>query len=216
MDWKKAITPLLKKYKGKKHPLDYKNVYQLVIMVVLSARDTDDHINKLAPELFAKFPDMTKLAKATEKKLLPLIGSVRSAFKKIPWVIQIAKKVKTNKNIPLTMEELVELPGIGRKSANVIMREAGVPAEGVVVDLHVVRVAQRLGIATSENPDKIEKEIMEAVPQKYWADTGMALSFLGRETCRPKEPKHAECVMKNSCQYYLSLNKKKTKAKIHS
>jgi endonuclease-3 len=213
-NWREAFKPLIKKYRRKKHPLDYKNNYQLLVMVVLSARDTDDHINKLAPALFEKFPDMKSLSKATPKKLMPYVGKVRSSFKKIPWLIQIAKSVKEDKNIPLTMDELVELPGIGRKSANVIMREAGVKAEGVIVDLHVVRVAPRLGITKSTNPDKIEKDLMNALPQKDWGQAGMAMSFLGREICRPKDPKHGLCVMKNVCDYYAKVGRKLEKKTI--
>ena len=82
------------------------------------------------------------------------------------------------------------------------MREAGKPAEGVIVDLHVVRVAPRIGIAIGEDPKKIEKQIMEVIPQKDWGQVGMAISFLGRETCRPTNPKHEECVMKNVCDCY--------------
>ena len=120
--------------------------------------------------------------------------------------MSLAREVKADKNIPLTMEALTALPGIGRKSANVIMRESGVKAEGIIVDLHVVRVAPRLGIATGTDPKKIEKQIMEVVDPKDWGEVGMAISFLGREICRPKNPKHAECVMKEICAYYKSLN----------
>lgn len=105
-------------------------------------------------------------------------------------------------NIPLTMDELTELPGIGRKSANVIMRGAGVKAAGVIVDLHVVRVAPRLGLATGTDPKKIEKQIMEQIPEKDWGEIGMAISFLGRETCRPSNPKHHECVVSSTCAYF--------------
>jgi endonuclease-3 len=211
IDWNNAIKPLLKKYRGRKHPLEYGNIYQLLVMVLLSARDTDRNINQKAPELFKKYPDMKSLSKATSKKLFPLIGKIRGSGKKIEWLIEIAKSVKEDKNIPLTMEGLVELPGIGRKSANVIMREAKVKPEGVMVDLHVVRVSQRLGIAGNSNPEKIEKEIMEKINRKNWGEAGMAMSFLGRETCRPTDPKHAECVMNPVCSYYLSLTKGKRK-----
>jgi endonuclease-3 len=112
----------------------------------------------------------------------------------------LAQKIKKDSNIPLTLDELTELPGIGRKSANVIQREAGAPAEGVVVDLHVVRVAPRLGIATGSDPKKIEKQIMETLPQKEW-DAGMAMSFLGREICRP-QPKCEICLMNPVCAFY--------------
>ncbi len=202
INWAEAVKPLLKKYKGKKHPLEYKNVYQLVVMVVLSAQDSDKHINQLAPELFAAFPNMESLSRATSESLYPYIAKVRNFANKTKWLIELAQKIKKDKNIPLAMDELTALPGIGRKSANVIMREAGVPSEGVIVDLHVVRVAPRLGIASGTDPKKIEKQIMEIIPWKDWGEIGMAFSFLGREICRPTNPKHSECVLNNVCAFY--------------
>ncbi|HVD98839.1 MAG TPA: hypothetical protein VNB90_11600 [Cytophagaceae bacterium] len=204
-DWATALKPLIAEYKGKKHPLEYKSIYQLVVMVILSAQDSDKHINQLAPEFFKAFPDMKALAKADADALKPYIGKVRNWANKTKWLIHLAQTVKTDKNIPLTMDELTQLPGIGRKSANVIMREAGVKAEGIVVDLHVVRVAPRLGIATGKDPKKIEQQIMEAIPQKDWGEIGMAMSFLGREICRPSNPKHSECVVNKVCEYCKSV-----------
>ena len=194
---------MLKKYKNKKHPLDYGNIYQLVVMVVLSAQDSDRNINQLAPKLFEAFPDMKALSRATEEILFPFISKVRNFGNKSKWLIEIAKSIKEDKNIPLTHEGLTALKGIGSKSANVILREAGKPAEGVIVDLHVVRVAPRLGIATGADPKKIEKQIMEILPKKDW-DAGMAMSFLGREICRP-QPKCEECLMNKVCAYYAAL-----------
>ncbi len=202
VNWPEAIKPLLKKYKDKKHPLDYENTYQLLVMVVLSAQDSDRHINQIAPKLFEAFPDMEALSHATPETLFPFIGKVRNFGNKTKWLISLAQKIKTDDNIPLTLEGLTALPGIGNKSANVIMREAGVPPAGVIVDLHVVRVAPRLGIASGSDPKKIEKQIMEALPQKQW-DAGMAISFLGREICRPT-PKCEICLMNNVCAYYNS------------
>jgi endonuclease-3 len=205
VNWPEAIKPLLKKYKDKKHPLDYNNIYQLVVMVVLSAQDSDRNINQLAPKLFESFPDMPALSKATPETLFPFIGKVRNFANKAKWLVQIGQKIKKDSNIPLTLEELTALPGIGRKSANVILREAGQPAEGVIVDLHVVRVAPRLGIATGADPKKIELQIMDALPQKQW-DAGMAMSFLGREICRP-QPKCEICPMNKVCAFYNSIKK---------
>ncbi len=202
-NWAEAVKPLLKKYKGKKHPLEYGNLYQLVIMVILSAQDSDRHINQIAPELFAAFPNMESLAKAAPEDLFKYIGKVRNFGNKANWLVKLAQAVKKDKNIPTTMEELTALSGIGRKSASVIQREAGMKPEGVIVDLHVVRVAPRIGIATGVDPKKIEKQIMEAVPQKDW-EVGMAISFLGREICRPTDPKCKECVMNEVCEYYKS------------
>lgn len=199
-NWPEAIKPLLKKYKGKQHPLEYKNTYQLVVMVVLSAQDSDRNINSLAPKLFEAYPNMQALTKATEETLFPFISKVRNFGNKAKWLTGIAEKIKKDSNIPETLDELVELPGIGRKSACVILRESGKPAEGVIVDLHVVRVAPRLGLATGTDPKKIEKQIMEVLPQKDW-DAGMAMSFLGREICRPK-PNCEKCLMNTVCAYY--------------
>jgi endonuclease-3 len=205
VNWNKAFEPLLKKYKGKKHPLEYNSNYELLVMVVLSAQDSDRHINQIAPDFFKAFPDMKALAKADDKALFQYISKVRNFGNKTKWLLQLANTIKQDKNIPTTLEELTALPGIGRKSANVILREMGKPAEGIIVDLHVVRVAPRLGIATGTDPKKIEKQMMEALDPKIWGEAGMAVSFLGREICRPTNPKHSECVMKNVCAYYKSL-----------
>jgi len=207
INWAEAMKPLIAKYKGKQHPLDYKNIYQLMVMVVLSAQDSDKHINQLAPKLFEAFPDMSTLARADEETLYPFVSEVRNFGNKTKWLLELAKTVKTDEAIPLTMDELTKLPGIGRKSANVIMREAGVKAEGIMCDLHVIRVAPRLGIAQGADPKKIEKQMMAVLPQEEWGEAGMALSFLGREICRPTNPKHELCVMRSVCAYCQSVMK---------
>jgi endonuclease-3 len=188
VDWKAALKPLIEKYRGRKHPLDYGNTYQLLVMVLLSARDSDKHINQLAPALFARFPTMAELAKASLDELVPLIGSVSNFETKADWLIGIARTLKTDQAIPLTMEGLIALKGVGRKSANVIMSQAGAPAAGVIVDLHTLRVAPRIGIAQVTTPEKIEKQLMEKVDAQDWHALGLALTFLGRETCRPTKP----------------------------
>ncbi len=200
VNWPEAIKPLLKKYKQTKHPLDYKNVYQLLVIVVLSAQDSDKHINLIAPKFFTAFPNMEALSQATPEAIQEQISGVRNFGNKSKWLAALSKIVKKDKNIPLTLDELTELPGIGRKSANVIKRESGATAEGIIVDLHVVRVAPRLGIATGADPKKIEKQLMDILPQQQW-DAGMAISFLGREICRPT-PKCEVCLMNTVCAYY--------------
>lgn len=201
VNWPEAIKPLLKKYKQTKHPLDYKNVYQLLVIVVLSAQDSDKHINLIAPKFFTAFPNMEALSQATPEAIQEQISGVRNFGNKSKWLAALSKIVKKDKNIPLTLDELTELPGIGRKSANVIKRESGATAEGIIVDLHVVRVAPRLGIATGADPKKIEKQLMDILPQQQW-DAGMAISFLGREICRPTAPKCEICPMNKVCAYY--------------
>ncbi len=204
INWQKEIQPLIKKYKGKKHPLDYHSPYELVVMVVLSAQDSDRHINEIGPTFFSAFPNTAALAKADAESLFPIINKVRNFGNKTKWLLELARTIKEDKNIPTSMESLTALPGIGRKSANVIMRELGMKAEGIIVDLHVVRVAPRLGIATGADPKKIEKQMMEVLDQKDWGEVGMAISFLGREICRPTNPKCPTCVMNKVCGYYAT------------
>lgn len=203
INWQQALQPLIKKYKGKQHPLDHHhNPYELLVMVVLSAQDSDRNINKIAPELFNAYPDMAALSKADVDSLYPFVSKVMNSRKKVTWLIEIASQLKDDKNIPTSLNELIALPGIGRKSANVIMRELGIKAEGIIVDLHVVRVAPRLGLAAGTDPKKLEKQMMEVLDANDWGEAGMAISFLGRETCRPTNPKCSECVMSEVCQYY--------------
>lgn len=201
-DWAEKLAPILKKYKGRKHPLDHHNLYQLVVMVVLSAQDSDANINKIAPALFEAYPNMESLAVSNADDLIPYISEVRNFGTKAKWLLEIARTIKKDENIPLTMDGLTALKGIGRKSANVIMREASVPAEGIIADLHVIRVAPRIGlIPESKDGIKVEKQLMQILPKAIWGEIGMAISFLGREICRPT-PKCEECPINGICGYY--------------
>lgn len=210
INWTEQLQPLFEQYGKRQHPLAYKSRYQLVVMVVLSAQDSDRHINELAPPFFAVYPDVKTLATAEPEDLHKYIGKVRNFGNKSKWLVKMAKEVGSDEQIPRTMAELIKLPGLGRKSANVIIRESGDPAEGIIVDLHVLRVAPRLGIAEEEakpKPEKIEKQIMAELPQERWNEAGMAISFLGREICRPTNPQCTECPMNSFCLYFREHKK---------
>jgi endonuclease III len=203
-NWSEKLQPLIDKYKGKKHPLDYENMYQLMVAVVLSAQDSDANINKVAPAFFEKFPNLESLAVSSIEEVIPLVSKVRNFNTKANWLIEIAQTLKTNTNIPTKLDDLVALKGIGRKSANVIMREMKVPAEGIIADLHVIRVAPRIGLITeAKDGNKVEKQLMQVLPKEIWGEIGMAISFLGREICRPTNPKCADCPVQEHCQYPL-------------
>ncbi len=175
-----------------------------MIMVILSAQDSDANINKIAPALFEVYPNLESLAVSNIEALIPHISKVRNFGTKASWIIQIAQELKEDKNIPTNLDQLVALKGVGRKSANVILRETNQPAEGIIADLHVIRVAPRIGIITeAKDGNKVEKQLMQALPKEIWGDIGMAISFLGRETCRPTNPKCAECAISNDCAYPL-------------
>ncbi|MCP2024863.1 endonuclease-3 [Flavobacterium sp. HSC-32F16] len=205
LDWETKLKPILKKYKEKRHPLDYQNTYQLLGMVVLSAQDSDANINNIAPALFEKYPTLTSLSKTDFETFIPYISKVRNHTTKANWLLEIAKTIENDKDIPLTMSELTALKGIGRKSANVILRETNKPAEGIIADLHVIRVAPRIGIIKeAKDGNKVEKELMQVLPKNIWSEIGMAISFLGREICRPK-PKCEECLLTDICLYYNTV-----------
>jgi len=203
-NWAEKLQPLIVKYKGKKHPLDYKNLYQLMVAVILSAQDSDANINKIAPTFFTQFPNLETLSTAKIEDLFPYISKVRNFNTKSSWLIEIAQTLKCDKNIPTNLNDLTALKGIGRKSANVIMREMKVTAEGIIADLHVIRVAPRIGLCEeAKDGNKVEKQLMQLLPKEIWREIGMAISFLGRETCRPTNPKCSECPIQNNCQYSL-------------
>ncbi len=198
---------LLAAYGKRKHPLDYHNRYQLLVMVILSGGDSDKHINSLAPALFEVYPTLRNLAAATPQELLRHLrgirgGDVTNSAAKAEWLINIARTLGDDLNIPRRSAELTAFPGIGPKTANVIIRESGDEAEGVIVDLHVVRVAPRIGIATGKSADTIERKLKAFFPQTRWNEVGMALSFLGREICRPTSPKCEVCPVARVCDYH--------------
>jgi endonuclease-3 len=200
-NWDLLLRPLYDRYGSLKHPLDFKSRFQLLVMVLLSAQDSDVHINTIAHKFFSNYPSMKELASSSETLIASCIRSVSHGARKAAWLEALAKKICVDENIPRHLSGLCALPGIGRKSANVIIRESGDEAEGIIVDLHVVRVAPRLGLSHAKTPEKIESDLMEMIPQKEWNRAGMALSFLGREICRPSNPHCSSCLVKDACEW---------------
>jgi endonuclease-3 len=204
-DWSTKLEPILTNYQGRKHPLNYYNCYQLLVMVVLSAQDSDANINAIAPALFKAYPNMQSLAVANKEMFTSYVSTVKNFGNKTNWLLEIARNIQSDENIPLTMNGLTALKGIGRKSANVILREAKIAAEGIIADLHVIRVAPRIGLSVeTSDGNKVETQLMQVFPQSIWNEIGMSISFLGREICRPK-PKCDSCLLKNCCTYYSQI-----------
>lgn len=184
---------------------NWENPIQFMASVILSAQATDKGVNKVTPALFAKYKTAEDFANADPEELDKFVSSINYHFTKSKRIIDANKFVVENYGgeLPADMEKLVAIPGIGRKSANVIMQEAlGVDAVGMVVDTHVTRVTHRLGLQSYENQKdavKIEQKLMEVFPKEEWRFLSQALVLHGRYICTAKKPKCSECVLNKLC-----------------
>ena len=182
--------------------LDYKNAYQLLVATILSAQSTDAGVNRVTPALFKKYPDAKSLAKAKPAELETQIHATGFFRQKAKSLIGMATALvaKHKGEVPASMDALIELPGVGRKTANVVLGHAlGVP--GMPVDRHVLRVANRIGIAEGDDPVVVEQQLCDAMPKARWTRTSDTLILHGRRVCKPK-PLCDTCVVQNECDFY--------------
>ncbi len=182
--------------------LHFSNAYELLVATILSAQCTDERVNQVTPALFKRYPDARALAKATPADLEPQIQSTGFFRAKSRALVGMADHVveRHRGGVPATMEALVELPGVGRKTANVVLGHAlGVP--GLPVDRHVLRVANRIGIARSEEPEIVEQQLGAALPPSDWTRMSDTLILHGRRICKPK-PLCERCAVREDCDYY--------------
>jgi len=197
-----VILPLLKKiYPQAKCSLDYKNPFQLIIATILSAQCTDERVNKVTPDLFKKYPNPKALAAAQQSELEKDIQSTGFFRNKAKSLRGMAAGIveKHQGQVPQTMDELTHLPGVGRKTANVVLGNAFNISEGVVVDTHVARVSARLGLTKHTEPVKIEQDLMQIVPREEWTLFSHLLIFHGREICQARKPKCSICPLLPHC-----------------
>jgi len=181
--------------------LDHQNAYQLLVATILAAQSTDKLINTVTPALFAKYPDPTSLASADQAELEPMIFKTGFYRMKAKHLIGMAQAIVTEHGgaVPETMEGLCALPGVARKTANVVLGNALGKHEGIVVDTHVTRVAARLGLTAQTDPVKIEQELMQLVPRDQWTAFGNRMIHHGRYVCLAKQPKCNECALAPIC-----------------
>ena len=195
---------------GTQHPnadteLNYSNPYELLVATILSAQCTDERVNQVTPALFKRYPNPKALAKATSAELEPQIVSTGFFRSKSRSLLGMAGEVVElhGGEVPKTMDELVQLPGVGRKTANVVLGHAlGVP--GLPVDRHVLRVSNRIGIAKSEDPEIVEQQLCAAMPPAEWTVTSDTLILHGRRICRP-QPLCDQCAVRDDCDYYHNV-----------
>ncbi len=192
---------LTKRYPDAHCALDFRNPYQLLVATILSAQCTDKRVNMVTPALFAKYPDAEALSAAKTEELEDMIkstGFFRSKTKSLLGMSAAVAERQGNR-VPETMEELVKLPGVGRKTANVVLGNAFGRNEGVVVDTHVTRVSQRLGLTKHEDAVKIEQDLSKLFPRDDWTMLSHLFIEHGRQTCIARNPKCAECVLNDLC-----------------
>jgi len=181
--------------------LDYENPLQLMVATILSAQCTDKRVNQVTPDLFARYPQALDYAESDREELETLIhstGFFRNKAKNIQGMG--ARLVDVHGGVvPDTMDELIELPGVARKTANVVLSNAFKKAEGVVVDTHIKRVAGRLGLTGESNPVKVERDLMEVLPRDHWIPFAFRLILHGRARCGARRPDCANCELAHLC-----------------
>ena len=198
---KEIIRILKKEYPDAKIALRFKDTWQLLVATILSAQCTDERVNKVTPLLFKKYKDISDYANAKLEEFENDIRSTGFYKNKAKNIIAAAKKVLSefNGNVPNTMEGLTGLPGIGRKTANVILSSGFGIVEGIVVDTHVIRLSNRMGLTKSSNPDKIEQDLMKIIPKNDWAVFSHLLILHGRKICKARRPLCGECKINKLC-----------------
>jgi endonuclease III len=200
-----VLRKLYTQHPGADTELDYKNPYELLVATILSAQSTDAGVNRATPALFARYPNAAALARASAVELEPLIHSTGFYRSKAKSLMGMAAALVAHHQgeVPNTMEALVELPGVGRKTANVVLGHAlGIP--GLPVDRHVLRVSNRIGIARSDDPVEVERQLCSALPPPEWTNASDTLILHGRRICKPK-PLCDQCVVRAECAFYRSF-----------
>ena len=199
---RQALATLEEMYPEAKAELVFSNPYEMMVATILSAQCTDRQVNKVTPAVFARYPDVCSMADAREEDLYPMVKSC--GFKtKAANIIAACRMIRDEfgGQVPDTMEDLTKLPGVGRKTANVVLSNAfGIPA--FAVDTHVHRVSNRLGLCKAETVEETEKQMTRLIPEEKWGRAHHWLIWHGRRICRAQRPLCGECPMRELCRYY--------------
>ncbi|HEY3136694.1 MAG TPA: endonuclease III [Blastocatellia bacterium] len=197
---RKIIARLKKEYPDAKCSLNHSNPLELLIATILSAQCTDERVNIVTADLFRKYRSCKDYLKAPTSELqndVRTTGFFRNKTKSIQGTCKVLSE--KGDRVPQTMEELLELPGVARKTANVVLGNAFGIASGVVVDTHVTRLSRRLGLTTNKQAEKIERDLIELVPKKDWIDFAHLMIYHGRRICKARKPLCEKCVIEKYC-----------------
>jgi endonuclease-3 len=198
---KEIIALLEKEYPDPKTALKHRTPFELLVATILSAQSTDVQINKITRDLFRKYRGPEDYARVPREELERDIRS-SGFFRSKARNIQAASRMIMEEfggEVPRSMEELTRLPGVARKTANIVLSNAFGIDEGIAVDTHVKRLSQRLGLSRNRDPNKIEQDLMEVVPKEYWRDFSHLLILHGRAVCQARRPRHDKCVLYHLC-----------------
>lgn len=209
-DINKFVEILKTTYPDATCSLDFETPFQMVVAVMLSAQCTDERVNKTTPALFKKCKDIQDFANIDITELESIIHPCGFYKNKAKNIKLCAKQILENYNgeVPHTMDELLTLAGIGRKSANVILLEAFGIANGIAVDTHAKRISNRIGLSTEKEPEKIEQDLLKIFPKKYLKDINHLFVWHGRKTCDSRKPNCEQCTVKEYCLYFNNTSKK--------
>ena len=203
------LDQLESQHPGADTELHYSNAFELLVATILSAQSTDARVNIVTPSLFKRYPTAKALAKTTTDELEPQIHSTGFFRAKSRSLVGMAQALVEHHGgaVPADMDALTALPGVGRKTANVVLGHAlGVP--GLPVDRHVLRVSNRLGIAESDDPEVVEKQLTAALPRQRWTRASDTLILHGRRICKPK-PLCEQCAAQDSCEFFRGLKRER-------
>jgi endonuclease-3 len=197
----KIAEILAEEYPEATTALDHEDAFELLAATILAAQCTDARVNQISPALFAKWPDAKAMSKASQADVEEAVKTCGFFRMKAKNLIAMANAVveRHGGKVPGSMEELVKLPGVGRKTANVVLGTVFRKPEGVVVDTHCQRLSRRLGLSTHDDPVKIERDLMEILPQDKWTDFGHELVYHGRRVCLARKPRCPQCKVKELC-----------------
>jgi endonuclease III len=197
----RIITELRSTYPGAKCSLDFTTPFQLLVATILAAQCTDERVNMVTPALFAKFSSPQAFAESDPLELEQALRQINFYRNKARNIRDMSRLLveRYNGEVPRTMAELVSLPGVARKTANVVLSNAFGDIEGYIVDTHNIRLARRLGLTKSEDPAKIEQDLMAAVPRKDWLDLSHLFIYHGRAICQARKPLCEECSIAPDC-----------------
>ena len=202
---RRLLAKLERQHPGADTDLHFENAYQLLVAAILSAQSTDQGVNRVTPALFERYPDAKTLAQAVPEDVEAYVHSTGFFRAKARSICAMARALveRHGGEVPREMEKLVELPGVGRKTANVVLGHAlGVP--GLPVDRHVLRVSNRLGIAQADDPEKVETQLCAALPKAAWTRASDTLIWHGRRICRPR-PLCDRCSVRAECDFFARV-----------